>query len=379
MNESAIHMAWNAGDALREFRTGVSLHSHTSHSKESLDFIPQFLAKVPGGGAMLRRCEARYRTLHGHDINFLDAWWTPPLGPKEALELEQRQIESLDLQGLVSLSDHDNIEAPLLLRVLSASRETPISVEWTVPWRGTFFHIGVHNIRLRQAAVKMEAMRGFTLDPKERELRRLLEWLTEEKETLIVFNHPFWDEKGNGQAHHEAMVEEFISHYSAWIHALELNGLRPWAENRRVMLRAAGAGLPAISGGDRHTFEPNALINITRAETFAEFVEEIRYERLSTVVVMPQYREAMLGRILSGIGDGMRDYEAHTHGWTRWSDRIFYRRAEDGEPAPLSMALAAGREPLMIRMFLAGVRVLEHRQVQAAVRQFLQPAQEISL
>ncbi|MBL0158301.1 MAG: hypothetical protein IPP47_14550 [Bryobacterales bacterium] len=379
MNESTIHMAWSAGEALREFRTGVSLHSHTSHSKETLDFIPRFVAAVPGAGAMLRRYEARYRALHGQDINYFDAWWTPPLGPKEALELEQRQIESLNRQGLVSLSDHDNIEAPLLLRVLSDSRETPISVEWTVPWRGTVLHIGVHNMGPRQAVAKMEAMRRFTLEPQEAELRRLFEWLTEEKETLIVFNHPYWDEKGRGQAHHEAMVEEFIAHCRRWIHALELNGLRPWAENRRVMARAEELALPAISGGDRHTCEPNALINITRAETFGEFVEEIRSERLSTVMVMPQYREAMAGRILAGIGDVMRDNDDHTHGWRRWNDRVFYRRAEDGETAPLSAAFAAGREPFLIRAFLAGVRVMEHRQVRAAVRQILQPAQELSL
>ncbi len=379
MSKPSIHMAWDAGDALREFRTGVSLHSHTSHSRETLDFVPRFLAAVPTGTALLRRYETRYRRLHGRELDYFDAWWTPPLGPKEAFGVERAQIESLGLHGLVSLSDHDNIEAPLLLRVLSEGRETPLSVEWTVPWRGTIFHIGVHNLHPRGAIEKMAAMARFTADPRESQLQGLLEWLAEDRETLIVFNHPYWDEKGQGQAHHDRMAEEFLFHYRPWLHALELNGLRPWPENRRVIARAAAADLPSISGGDRHTCEPNALLNVSRSATFAEFVEEVRVDGRSTVLVMPQYRESMVGRILAGIADVMRDNECHTHGWTKWSDRVFYRRAEDGEAAPLGSAFAQGRLPLLIQAFVVAVRMLEHRQVQAAVRQFLQPAQEWSL
>jgi hypothetical protein len=379
MNRSSIYLAWNAGEALNGFRTGVSLHSHTSHSRETLDFIPRFLAAVPAGTALLRRYETRYRRLHGRELNYYDAWWTPPLGPKEALGLERAQIESLGLHGLVSLSDHDNIEAPLLLSVLSDGRQTPLSVEWTVPWRGTIFHLGIHHIHPRKALAKMAAMAQFTANPLESELGGLLEWLAEDRETLVVFNHPYWDEKGKGQAQHDRMAEEFLVHYRPFLHALELNGLRPWKENRRVLARAAAADLPSISGGDRHTCEPNALLNVTRAATFAEFVDEVRVDGRSTVLVMPQYRESMVGRILAGIGDVMRDNDSHTHGWTKWSDRVFYRRAEDGEAAPLGSAFAGGRLPLLIQVFVAAVRVLEHRQVQAAMRQFLQPAQEWSL
>jgi hypothetical protein len=379
MSQPEIHMAWRAGEALRGFRSGVSLHSHTSHSRETLDFIPRFLAAVPAGTAMLRRYEARYRRLHGQELNYFDAWWTPPLGPREALRVERTQIESFGLNGLVSLSDHDSIEAPMLLRVLGEGRETPLSVEWTVPWRETIFHIGVHNLHPRTALAKMEAMAQFTADPRESELRGLLEWLAVDQETLTVFNHPYWDEKGKGQVRHDRMAEEFLLHYRPWLHALELNGLRPWTENRRVIARAARADLPAISGGDRHTCEPNALLNVTHSATFAGFVEEVRIGKRSTVLVMPQYRESMVGRILAGIGDVMRDNDSHTHGWTKWSDRVFYRRACDGEASPLGAAFAEGRLPLLIQVFVAAVSLLEHRQVRAAVRQFRQPAREWSL
>ena len=104
------------------------------------------------------------------------------------------------------------------------------------------------------------------------------------------------------------------------------------------MGRAEQAGLPAISGGDRHGCEPNALLNLTTARTFGEFVEEIRVNKESAVLVMPQYREPMTSRVLAAIGDVMRDNDGHTHGWTRWSDRVFYRSAREWR----SNAIAGG-------------------------------------
>jgi hypothetical protein len=376
MAQTQIHLAWSEDLRLREFRSGVSLHSHTSHSKETLEFIPRMLAGAPPALGLLKGYESRYRRIHGRELDYRDAWWTPPLGPKEALRVERQQIEALGLAALVSISDHDNIEAPQLLRVLSESRDTPVSVEWTVPWRGAFFHLGVHNMGPRRAAVKMAAMERFTADAKEPELRGLLDWLEEDDETLIIFNHPYWDEKGQGQVMHDALAEEFLSAYRRWIHALELNGLRQWRENRRTLSLAARRGLPAISGGDRHGCEPNALINLTGARTFAEFVEEVRVERRSTVLLMPQYREPMVSRIIRVIGDVMRDHDQHTHGWTKWSDRVFYRRQPDRLTVALREAFQDGREPRLIRLCVAGARLLLDRRVQAAMRQVLQPAQE---
>ncbi len=44
----------------------------------------------------------------------------------------------LGLKSLVSLTDHDNIEAPLLLRTERETAQTPISLEWSVPMRKRF-------------------------------------------------------------------------------------------------------------------------------------------------------------------------------------------------------------------------------------------------
>ncbi len=67
--------------------------------------------------------------------------------PKLAFDLESGQIEKLDLHSMVSITDHDNIEAPMLLRTVPSARRIPVSVEWSVPYGGVQdFHLGVHNL-----------------------------------------------------------------------------------------------------------------------------------------------------------------------------------------------------------------------------------------
>src|SRR5579863_1499917 len=93
-------------DALGQFHTGVCLHGHTLHSEECLSFLPRYLRSVPGIAQMVDRYESpRY------GVDFARAHWTPPLTPASALWLERKQIERLGLRPLVSLTDHDNINA----------------------------------------------------------------------------------------------------------------------------------------------------------------------------------------------------------------------------------------------------------------------------
>src|SRR5258706_10546102 len=140
-----IYLQWMTSIPGR-FRTGVSLHSHTLHSRENLEFIYRALAKVPLFAAALRRGEQHYRNVHGRTLDLTRGWWTPPLGAHHAWSVEKAQIEGLGLSPIVSLTDHDDIEAPVSLQLLEECRGTPISFEWTVPFRFTFFHIGVHNL-----------------------------------------------------------------------------------------------------------------------------------------------------------------------------------------------------------------------------------------
>jgi hypothetical protein len=358
-------------------RSAVSLHSHTSCSREPLDFIPRCRAACPWLGPLLDRYEARYRRVHGRELDYSAAWWTPPLGPREALRAEREQIEALGLNPLVSITDHDTIEAPLALRLLPEGNRAPLSVEWTVPWRGTVFHLGVHNLPEARARALQQQMAGYTAAPNAAAVEPLLEELTLDPKVLLVFNHPYWDEKGNGANYHAVMAEQFLARCRRWIHALELNGLRPWKENRRTLDLAARYRLPCVSGGDRHGCEPNALLNLSSACDFDSFVDEVRYGARSTVLLMKQYREPMPARILASICDVMRDQREHTYGWVRWSDRVFFRNAQ-GEVKPLSEAFPEGRAPALIRIFVFLARAAELSGVRFAVRQMFAEAEELA-
>ena len=93
---------------------------------------------------------------------------------------------------------------------------------------------------------------------------------------LVVFNHPMWDLYLIGKEKHQFLVNEFLQKNGAYLHALELNGLRNWDENRAVRRLAEKWNMLLIAGGDRHGVEPNANINLTNATSFTEFVHEIR-------------------------------------------------------------------------------------------------------
>jgi hypothetical protein len=339
--------------AFPEFRTAVSLHSHTLHSHEPLSFLcrpGRTAGPVSGALKFARRCYPR--------IDPNRAYWTPPLAPLDAWELERGQIErGLQLHALVSLTDHDSMDAGLTLRVLEQCRDLPVSVEWTVPYRETFFHLGVHNVPAEGARDLMTDLAHFTSNPSPRRLFELLESVERDPSALIVFNHPGWDENRIGREEHRCRAMEFCSEYGRYVHALELNGLRPWSENRDVIRMAESIGKPLISGGDRHGLEPNTILNITNARTFGEFADEVR-GGASEVLLRRQYFQPFSTRIFQNIRDIVADHEGHGRGWVRWSDRVFYT-CDDGQDRPVP-ALWGDRAPLGIRIFEFGLRALLH-------------------
>ena len=114
---SKITSNWKQPMAPEGFTTGVSLHSHTSVSEETLGFIHAMFLVMPG----LKRVFDYYAVRsarHGVTLDFDRANWRPPLQPKMAYDLESKQIQRLGLNSLVSITDHDTIEAPMLLRTV---------------------------------------------------------------------------------------------------------------------------------------------------------------------------------------------------------------------------------------------------------------------
>ena len=375
MNASKLHFLWRDRAPLKQFRTGVSLHSHTLHSRETFAFLPRYAAGVPLLDFVVRQQARIFKARGGAELDFSRAFWRPPLAPREAYDLERRQIEhKLDLDAMVSLSDHDDIQAGSLLAAVEP--HIPISVEWTIPYGPSFFHLGVHNLPARLAASIMRELAAFTANPRPVLIGELLEMLAGLCETILVFNHPLWDEARIGADEHAQLANQFLEKYGAHLPALELNGLRPWKENRQVIAMAERSGHVLISGGDRHGLEPNANVNLTNAGTFAEFVAEIRDDHFSDIMFLPQYREPIRLRMIETMWDIVREYPEFPIGRRAWNERIFY--CPPGRvPRPLAQIWKA--EPWPVRWFLAGLRAMKNHPVRSALRMALAEAPEAGL
>jgi len=365
---------WKEPGVAQPYRTGVSLHSHTNHSKEGLYFIAEYAARHWPLRMALATQEKRAQHESAITVDFWRGHWTPPLPPLAAFELEKNQIElNLGLESMVSISDHDNIEAPMLLRVVPESRRVPVSVEWTAPFEDATFHIGVHNLPSSRAESIMADLAEYTRCPKDHKLPEILSALHRIPDVLVVLNHPMWNLGGIPHERHDAVLRALLCRAGQFIHALELNGMRRWQENQSVLHLSEACNQLVISGGDRHGCEPNAILNLTHAESFTEFVHQVRRERFSHVLVMPQYAEPYTLRILQGLLDAIREYPSM--GSRSWDERVFHPD-HAGVIRPLSELWDA--PPFYIRYFFAWVRLLEMAPIRKAVLAFARPQQEVS-
>ncbi len=352
--------------SLFPLRTALSLHCHTHHSKEILDFIPQYAAQIPVVTTLFQREMRRYEARVGKPIDFARAWWTPPVSAHDVWEAETNQIEErLQLQGFVSITDHDDIEAGARLQVLNLKNAVPISMEWTVPFGLGYFHLGVHNLPREWAMQYSELLLRFTRDPQCCELSDLFELLHELPGVLVVLNHPLWDIENIGTERHNAALAEFVQTYGQWIHAFEWNGFRSWKENQAVLKMADELGFPVVSGGDRHGCQPNTTLNITTAESFPEFVAEVR-AGYSEVIVMPEYNESLIARTLEAAAEILREYPNFPLEQQVWTDRVF-ARMESGEVKSLSALWQRG-VPVWVRSAVWMMCLLGSRRLRPARR-----------
>ncbi|MGA2568972.1 MAG: hypothetical protein ABSF23_00495 [Terracidiphilus sp.] len=368
MPASTISYLWRDRHASHGFQSGVSLHGHTNQSRETLDFLANFGNQYPVMRPLLSRLERRTEQMHGIRVDYAASYWVPPMTPKLAFDLESRQIEKLDLAPMVSLSDHDTIKAPMLLRTVPSARQIPVSVEWSAPYGGMqSFHLGVHNLPSARATEWMATLEQFTASPSDARLTEILTALNEEPNVLVVFNHPLWDLYLIGREKHQFLVNEFMQKNGAYLHALELNGLRHWDENRAVRRLAEKWNMLLVSGGDRHGVEPNANINLSNAASFTEFVHEVRREKKSSVLFLPQYAEPWKHRILQSTIDIIRHYPEFPQGSRTWDERVFHPDAS-GALRPLSELWPNGTAPRAISAGIALVQLMGRGLVSGGLR-----------
>ena len=363
---SQVSHIWQEPEAAQVYRTGVSLHSHTSHSLESLTFLHAMCEGVPLFGKVMAYYGKKAKQRYGVTLDFEAAHWRPPLVPLMAYELERGQILKLGLDALVSITDHDNIQAPLLLRTVPVARGIPVSVEWTAPFGRTAFHLGIHNLPSAVGVEWMERLARFTASPEEDHLHALLRELDAIPQTLIVFNHPLWDLYKIGDPAHAEELERFLSRNNPFLHAFELNGLRHTRENGAVVAMARRWSQTLISGGDRHGLEANANVNLTNATSFTEFVHEIRVDRRSHVLFLEQYGNPWEQRILDSTLDAICNHSEFSPGWQRWDERSFHADAE-GVMRPMAQLWPEGRIPWALLGLLYAVRLFRYRRLAKVV------------
>lgn len=332
-----LHLPDKASDLSSRFQTGISLHCHTQHSKEMLDFVPHIAVQLPIISFFWERERKKYLITNGKEMDFSAAYWTPPLSAHKVYDIERQQINHIGLEALVSLTDHDDIEAGQKLRLEHQDgADAPISLEWTVPFDEGFFHVGVHNLPAQRADEIAKDLLDFSFAEKrelefsENRLDELLAMLNEIPEVLVVLNHPIWDIELIGKERHRILLDAFVVKYGRWIHAFEINGFRKWSENKAVLEMADALGFPVVSGGDRHGCQPNSIVNLSTSKTFGEFVEQIRRDKFSQVILMPHYRQPLGWRQLNSFAEILRfypDYEAERR---HWIGRVYVNIDERG-------------------------------------------------
>lgn len=343
--------------------TGISLHCHTQHSKEILDFVPYYAERIPLVSYFWRRAVRRYIKEHGRPPEFDSGHWTPPLTARQVFDMETSSLRSLDLPNvIVSITDHDGIEANLEIRGHVAESNAPISMEWTVPFGNAFFHIGVHNMPAEAAEEISEQLLAYTFaegPPDDARLTQLFDMLADHPTVLIVMNHPVWDIEMIGQRRHEEALTRFLKIHRRSLHAIEVNGFRAWHENEAAIELAESLGLPIVSGGDRHCLNANTMINVSNAATFSEFVDEVRTDGYSRILVLHEYRTALPARQLASIAQILGSYDDFPIGRRIWSDRVFID-AKDGAGLMTLTEQWKGRQPVWASAAMAGLSVMAH-------------------
>lgn len=339
LKKTRLHVLQKKQDLSQTAKTGVSLHCHTEYSKEMLDFVPFYAEKLPVISYFWRKERDRYIEREGKGIDFSTAHWSPPLTARAVYNLEKTQINQVGLESLVSLSDHDSVDANLQLNETVENHNAPISLEWTVPFEIGFFHVGVHNLPEARAVELTKTLLDYTFNEENHgseNLRRMFAMLNEIPEVLVILNHPLWDIEMIGKEKHKILLRSFVKEFGCWIHALEINGFRSWSENKAVIEMAEALNFPIVTGGDRHGCQPNTVINLTNARTFSEFVEEIRVDKRSQVALMPEYRQPLQSRQLQSFAEILKLYPKFPAGRQRWFDRVYFDIGDGFGLRPLS-------------------------------------------
>ena len=106
------------------------------------------------------------------------------------------------------------------------------------------------------------------------------------------------------------------------------------------------------------------MLNLTNGSTFAELAEEVR-GGYSEMLVMPQFHDPLVVRILHGLWDVLEDHPEHADGRVRWSQRV-YRLCYDGQVRSFDHFFRNG-EPFLMRQILRVARFTASQRLRPAL------------
>jgi hypothetical protein len=184
-------------------------------------------------------------------------------------------------------------------------------------------------------------------------------------EVLVIFNHPLWDLRGLGRKRYPQVLDRFLQENVHCLHAFEVNAMRSWKENDAVIQLADRWQRLIVSGGDRHGCEPSGALNLTGAQSFSEFVDEVRKKQRSHVLFMPQYAESKCVRTIQTLLDVVREYPEYPPASRRWDGRVFHPDHITNIDRPVSAFWDT--PPVFLERMFSAIRLLEN----TAVRQVL--------
>ena len=340
LKRTRLHILHEPKNLSGEAKTGVSLHCHTEHSKEMLEFVPHYADKLPIISYFWNKEREKYIEREGKTPDFSTGFWSPPMTARDVFDIEKEQINRAGLEAITSITDHDSIDANLHINETVPNENAPISLEWTVPFSYGFFHVGVHNLPPDSAVELTKTLLDYTFNKEKHgteNLNEVFSMLDAIPEVLIVLNHPLWDIEMVGKQQHADLLKNFLREHGRWIHALEINGFRKWSENKAVLEMAEALDFPIVTGGDRHGCKPNTVINLTDSKTFSEFVEEIRVDKRSEVALMPEYRQPLHSRQLQSFAEILKNYPEFPEHRRRWFDRVHFDTGDGHGIRPLSV------------------------------------------
>jgi len=164
LKQTRLHILHKPKNLSGEAKTGVSLHCHTEHSKEMLEFIPHYAAQLPIIAYFWKKEREQYIKREGKPPDFSTGYWSPPMTAHDVYNIEKEQINRAGLEAIASITDHDSINANLQIGEGIANENAPISLEWTVPFSYGFFHVGVHNLPKDRAVELTKTLLDYTFN-----------------------------------------------------------------------------------------------------------------------------------------------------------------------------------------------------------------------